>query len=63
MMKGIVPAEERTVSDMLNNMAQGGVAPLDQNADTEDAYGAARRPPIVWAAIWRRRLARAWTMW
>jgi lipoprotein-releasing system permease protein len=35
MLKGIIPSEERTVSDMLNNIAQGSVAPLDENANTE----------------------------
>jgi len=47
MLKGIVPSEERTVSDMLNNIAQGSVAPLEQNANTEDSYGAATPPIIV----------------
>ncbi|MFP5226329.1 MAG: FtsX-like permease family protein [Acidobacteriota bacterium] len=46
MLKGIVPSEERTVSDMLNNIAQGSVAPLEQNANAEDAYGAPT-PPII----------------
>lgn len=46
MLKGIIPSEERGVSDMLNNIAQGSVAPLDQNANTEDPYGAPT-PPIV----------------
>jgi len=46
MLKGIIPSEERTVSDMLNNIAQGSVAPLDENANTEDPYGAPT-PPIV----------------
>jgi lipoprotein-releasing system permease protein len=46
MLKGIIPSEERTVSDMLNNIAQGSVAPLDENANTEDPYGAPT-PPLV----------------
>ena len=46
MLKGIIPSEDRTVSDMLNNIAQGSVAPLDEKANTEDAYGAPT-PPIV----------------
>jgi lipoprotein-releasing system permease protein len=46
MLKGIIPSEEKTVSDMLHNIAQGSVAPLDENANTEDAYGAPT-PPIV----------------
>jgi lipoprotein-releasing system permease protein len=46
MLKGIIPSEERTVSDMLNNIAQGGIAPLEQGANTEDQYGSPT-PPIV----------------
>jgi lipoprotein-releasing system permease protein len=46
MLKGIIPSEERTVSDMLNNIAQGSVAPLDRNANSEDEFGAAT-PPII----------------
>jgi lipoprotein-releasing system permease protein len=46
MLKGIIPSEERSVSDMLNNIAQGSVKPLEEKANTEDAYGAAT-PPIV----------------
>jgi lipoprotein-releasing system permease protein len=46
MLKGIIPSEDRTVSDMLNNIAQGSVAPLDEKANTEDPYGAPT-PPIV----------------
>ena len=46
MLKGIIPSEERTVSDMLNNIAQGSVKPLEEKANTEDAYGAAT-PPII----------------
>ena len=34
------------MSDMLHNIAQGTVAPLDENANTEDEYGAPT-PPIV----------------
>ncbi len=46
MLKGIIPSEERTVSDMLNNIAEGSVKPLEEKANTEDAYGAAT-PPII----------------
>jgi lipoprotein-releasing system permease protein len=46
MLKGIIPAEERTVSDMLANLKEGSVAPLSVAANTEDTYGSPT-PPIV----------------
>jgi lipoprotein-releasing system permease protein len=46
MLKGIIPSEERTVSDMLANLKAGGVAPLSEAANSEDQYGSPT-PPIV----------------
>jgi lipoprotein-releasing system permease protein len=46
MLKGIVPAEERTVSDMLSQLTAGSAAPLSQVENEEDATGEAT-PPIV----------------
>ena len=46
MLKGILPSEERTVSDLLSQMTAGSAAPLSQNENTEDVAGEAT-PPIV----------------
>ncbi|MGC2299999.1 MAG: ABC transporter permease, partial [Acidobacteriaceae bacterium] len=46
MLKGIIPSEERTVSDMLANLKAGSVAPLSEAANTEDQYGSPT-PPLV----------------
>jgi lipoprotein-releasing system permease protein len=42
MLKGIVPAQERTVSGMLNSMTQGSAAPLSRPLSGDDGT-----PPIV----------------
>ena len=46
MLKGIIPSEERTVSDLLSQMTAGSAAPLSQNENTTDVAGEAT-PPIV----------------
>jgi lipoprotein-releasing system permease protein len=46
MLKGIVPGEERTVSDMLTNLAAGSAAPLSEAETTVDAAGTPT-PPLV----------------
>ena len=46
MLKGIVPSEERRVSDMLANLKEGSVTPLSENANSQDQYGSVT-PPIV----------------
>lgn len=47
-LKGIIPNEERTVSDLLSNISKGSAAPLSQPADTSTADDANRStPPIV----------------
>jgi lipoprotein-releasing system permease protein len=46
MLKGIIPGEERTVSDMLADLKAGSVAPLSEAANSEDRYGSPT-PPIV----------------
>jgi lipoprotein-releasing system permease protein len=46
MLKGVIPAEERTVSDLLSNMTAGSAAPLLQTESGSDATGEAT-PPIV----------------
>ena len=46
MLKGIVPEEERTVSDMLADLKAGSVAPLSEASNSEDQYGSPT-PPIV----------------
>ena len=46
MLKGILPHEERTVSDLLSQMTAGSAAPLSQDANTTDVAGEAT-PPIV----------------
>ena len=46
MLKGIVPAEERGVSDMLANLKAGSVAPLSEAANAQGQYGSPT-PPIV----------------
>ena len=46
MLKGIIPSEERTVSDMLNSMSEGSVAALNAPANTQSQYGEPT-PPIV----------------
>ena len=47
-LKGIIPAEERTVSDLLSHITQGSAAPLSQPADAaaEDDVNRAT-PPLV----------------
>ena len=44
MLKGIIPSEEARVSDMLNDVTEGSVAPLRQKAGAGDEYGT---PPII----------------
>jgi lipoprotein-releasing system permease protein len=46
MLKGVIPAEERTVSDLLSNVTAGSAAPLLQTESGSDATGEAT-PPIV----------------
>jgi len=46
MLKGITPAEERTVSDLLSQMTAGNAAPLSENENAFDVAGEAT-PPIV----------------
>jgi len=46
MLKGIIPTEERTVSDLLSQMTAGSAAPLSQDENTTDVVGEAT-PPIV----------------
>jgi lipoprotein-releasing system permease protein len=46
MLKGIVPSEERTVSDLLSNLAEGSAAPLSSPANLEDK-AAERTPPLI----------------
>jgi lipoprotein-releasing system permease protein len=47
-LKGILPEEERTVSDLLSNITQGSAAPLSQPADTTTTDDVNRTtPPIV----------------
>jgi len=46
MLKGIIPAEERTVSDLLSQMTAGSPAPLSESENAEDVAGEAT-PPIV----------------
>ena len=46
MLKGILPSEERTVSDLLSQMTAGSAAPLSQDENTTDVAGEAT-PPIV----------------
>jgi lipoprotein-releasing system permease protein len=46
MLKGIVPSEEKTVSDLLSNLAEGNAAPLSVSANLEDKT-AERTPPLV----------------
>jgi lipoprotein-releasing system permease protein len=46
MLKGILPGEERTVSDLLSQMTAGNAAPLAQDENTTDVAGEAT-PPIV----------------
>ncbi len=46
MIEGIVPSEERTVSDMLSSVKEGSVAPLSASTTPEDQAGV-RIPPIV----------------
>ena len=46
MLKGIIPSEERTVSDLLSQMTAGSAAPLSQDENTTDVAGEAT-PPIV----------------
>ena len=46
MLKGIIPAEERTVSDLLSQLTAGSAAPLSEENNTVDLAGEAT-PPIV----------------
>ena len=46
MLKGIVPAEERTVSDLLSQLTSGSAAPLSEEENASDLAGEAT-PPIV----------------
>jgi lipoprotein-releasing system permease protein len=46
MLKGIVPAEERTVSDLLSQLTAGSGAPLSEEENVLDVAGEAT-PPIV----------------
>jgi len=46
MLKGIVPGEEGTVSDLLKNLAAGSAAPLSEEDDVTDAAGTPT-PPVV----------------
>src|SRR5277367_5326000 len=39
MLKGVIPAEERTVSDLLSNVTAGSAAPLLQTESGSDATG------------------------
>ncbi len=46
MLKGIVPGEEGTVSDLLKNLAAGSAAPLSEENNVTDAAGMPT-PPVV----------------
>ncbi|MBV8629741.1 MAG: ABC transporter permease, partial [Silvibacterium sp.] len=46
MLKGIIPTEERTVSDLLSHLTSGSAAPLSQEENAFDLAGEAT-PPIV----------------
>jgi lipoprotein-releasing system permease protein len=46
MIEGIVPSDERTVSDMLSSVKEGSVAPLSANTTPQDQTGV-RTPPLV----------------
>jgi lipoprotein-releasing system permease protein len=46
LLKGIIPSEERTVSDMLNHLTAGSIAPLSAGASSQDS-GGEPTPPIV----------------
>lgn len=46
LLKGIIPNEEGTVSDMLNHVTAGSVAPLNAAANPQDSSGEPT-PPIV----------------
>jgi len=46
MIEGIVPSDERTVSDMLASVKEGSVAPLSASTTPQDQTGA-RTPPLV----------------
>jgi lipoprotein-releasing system permease protein len=46
MLKGIIPGEERSVSDLLSQMTAGSAAALSQDENTTDVAGEAT-PPIV----------------
>ncbi|MFZ0629907.1 MAG: FtsX-like permease family protein [Acidobacteriaceae bacterium] len=46
LLKGIIPGEERTVSDMLSHLTAGSVAPLSVGANPQDS-GGEPTPPIV----------------
>ena len=46
MLKGIIPAQERTVSDLLSQMTSGSAAPLSEDKNVVDVAGEGT-PPIV----------------
>jgi len=46
LLKGIIPSEERTVSDMFSHMTAGSIAPLSVGANPQDSSGEPT-PPIV----------------
>jgi len=46
LLKGIIPSEERTVSDMFSHMTAGSIAPLSVGANPEGSSGEPT-PPIV----------------
>lgn len=46
MLKGIIPREERSVSDMFANLTAGSIAPLSEASNSEDQSGE-HTPPIV----------------
>jgi lipoprotein-releasing system permease protein len=46
MLKGIIPSEERSVSDMFSNLTAGSIAPLSETPNNGDQSGE-RTPPVV----------------
>lgn len=46
MLKGIVPSQESTVSDLLKNLAEGSAEPLSEEENVTDAAGTPT-PPVV----------------
>ena len=47
LLKGIIPADERRVSDMLEHMAAGSGTPLDLPASPETSPAAEATPPLI----------------